>query len=197
MIPRIFHKINIFSIDFHGGMELYYRSMSAADLFQIECNWCHRHGSCIRYGSYERAYIIRPDKLDDRIFIQRVLCKACHRTHGILPEEIVPYAQHSIVFMFFALYQYFLGVKTVEAICADFEMDPPLLYYWKKVFLKQKDIFLGVLESGKHTAMESLLWIKGQSAYGLNFVAPFLQKTERMPMQHHKNPPNTRRPVLS
>ena len=197
MVPKIMHKINIFSIDFWDGIELYTHTISEMDLFQIECNWCHRHGHCIRYGFYDRAYIIRPDNLNDRIDIQRVLCKACHKTHGILPEVIVPYAQFSIVFMFLVLYQYFLGEKTVEAICAEFNIAPHTLFQWKKVFLQQKDIFLGVLESGKYTAIEALSWIKNQSAYAHDFVGPFLRKTEHMPMQTHRNPSNTRRPVLA
>ena len=126
-----------------------------------------------------------------------MMCKACGTTHAILPEEIVPYAQYSVVFMFLVLYQYYIGKSTVTAICDQFIIAPAVLYRWKRVFKEHKDRYLGILESDKHPELKVLPWMKDLPSYAQDLAAPFLAKTEHMPMQTHRNPTNTRRPVLA
>ena len=126
-----------------------------------------------------------------------MLCKACGTTHAILPEEIVPYAQYSIVFMFLVLYQYYVGKNTVKAICDQFMIAPSVLYRWKRVFKEHKDRYLGILESDKHSEVKALSWLRDLSSYAQDLAAPFLAKIEHMPMQTHRNPTNTRRPVMA
>lgn len=201
MIHRNLHFGKIFQPVLELGREIYNDYIKSLDLFQVKCNDCKCQGDCIRYGRYDRGYFIFPEDADsnERILIQRVLCKACGVTHAILPEEIVPYAQYSIIFMLLVLYQYFLRPethRTVQEICDEFRIVPPLLYRWKKAFRKDKDKYLGVLESDKYTELEALSWLINLSNYSKDFAASFLEKTERMPMQTHRNPPNTRRPKM-
>ena len=59
------------------------------------------------------------------------------------------------------------------------------------------DIFLGVIESDKLTERDVLSWLREQPSYGQSIAAAFLAKTEHMPMQSHRNPTNTRQPVLA
>jgi len=201
MIHRNPHFGKIFRPVLKHGRKIYDGYIKKLDLFEVKCNDCQCRGECIRYGRYDRGYFLFPEDADsnERIFIQRVLCKACGVTHAILPEEIVPYAQYSIIFMLLVLEQYFLRPethRTVQEICDEFRITPPLLYRWKKAFKKDKDKYLGVLESDKYTELEALSWLKDLPNYGKGFAAGFLEKTERMPMQTHRNPTNTRRPEL-
>ena len=198
MIPVFYCLCNIFGPNFTNGLTQYYEFIAEMDRFQIECNYCHRRGCCIRHAYYQRNYLLKPEALDPvPISILRMKCKECGTTHAILPEEIVAYAQFSAVFMFLVLYQYYLREKTVEAICAEFGIAPPALYRWKKTFEHHKDIYFGVLESGKHSALCALKKLRTLPSYARDFAAMFLRRTERLPMQRHPSASNICRPVFA
>lgn len=196
MIPKIFRFGNILSTIFQVKKKDYDTQIESLDRFQVECGDCHRRGCCIKHGFYERNYLISPTYCD-RIQILRMLCKACGSTHAILPEEIVPYAQYSVIFMFLVLYQYFVERSTVRAICDQFGIVPAVLYRWKRTFKKHKDRYLGILESDKHAESKALFWLRDLPSYARDLAAPFIAKAEHMPMQTHRNPPNIHRPVLA
>ena len=172
------------------------------DLFQMECNHCHCHGDCIRYGSYRRSYLLHTEDLSSGsgsgVRIQRVLCKRCGHTHALLPEEIIPYAQFSMIFVLAVLFLYYArpNGESVATICTIMGIAPPQLYRWKIRFEKQKDIFLGVIKSALYPGLKAVEKLRGFADYGKEFCSLFLTKTEKMPMQTHRNAPNTRRPVM-
>lgn len=204
MIPVNLHHCNIFSGTFLQNtvdmIQLYIDFIKTLNVFGLECNNCHRKGCCIRHGYYERSYLLCVGDLKGKgtkIGILRVKCKHCGRTHAILPEEIAPYLPFSTVFIFPVLWQFYEKKKTTEAICRDFEIAVPQLYRWKNRFEKQKDQFLGVLESAKYSGSVALAWLSQLQDYGTEFAGRYLTVTEKMPMQQHANPPNTRRPVFS
>lgn len=204
MIPVNLHHCNIFSgtsLQKTADMiQLYILFIKALNVFGLECNNCHWKGCCIRHGYYERSYLLSVGDLigeGTKIRILRVKCKHCGRTHAILPEEIAPYLPFSTVFIYPTLSQYYEKKKTVEAICKEFQIAAPLLYRWKKRFERQKDQFLGVLESAKYSGKEALAWLARLEDYGAEFARKYLSETEKMPMQQHANPPNTKRPVFS
>lgn len=204
MIPVNLHHCNIFSKTFLQNtidtIGLYVQFISTLSLFGLECNNCHLKGTCIRHGYYERSYLLSVGDLmgaGTKIRILRVKCKHCGRTHAILPEEIAPYLPFSTVFIFPVLQQFYEKKKTVEAICRDFQIAVPQLYRWKDRFERQKELFLGVLESAKYGGEKALTWLSHLQDYGAEFAGKYLSLTEKMPMQQHANPPNTRRPVFS
>lgn len=196
MIHKMFRFGNILSQNCIVNKKQYDTQIESLDRFQVECGDCHRRGCCIKHGFYERNYLISP-AYRDKIQILRMLCKACGSTHAILPEEIVPYAQYSIIFMFLVLYQYYIERSKVEDICDQFGIVPAVLYRWKRTFKRHKDRYLGILESGKYTESETLALLRDLPNYAQDLAGAFIAKTERMPMQTHRNPPNTRRPVLA
>jgi hypothetical protein len=55
---------------------------------------CQAAGSLIRWGRYERGAITA--QVDYRIRIQRVRCKACGRTHSLLPDFLHPH-RHFVI----------------------------------------------------------------------------------------------------
>lgn len=204
MIPINLHHCNIFFDGFPQNtadmIQLYINYTRMLNIFGLECNCCHWKGCCIRHGYYERSYLLSAGDLTGngtKIRILRVKCKHCGCTHAILPEEIAPYLPFSTVFIYPILYQFYEKKKTVEALCEEFQIAAPQLYRWKNRFEKQKDLFLGVLESAKHDGKEALIWLSRLRDYGAEFAGRYLSVTEKMPMQYHANPPNTRRPVFS
>ena len=140
-----------------------------------------------------------------RIRILRVRCKHCRRTHAILPEEIIPYLRFTATFIGSALNRYYTRMsfddcfkkETAETICWDLAIEVPQLYRWKKRFEEQKDRYLGALESVKHSARKAMEWLRELKDYVAEFAGKYLRRTEKMPMQSHANPTNTRQPVFS
>ena len=140
-----------------------------------------------------------------RIRILRVRCKHCGRTHAILPEEIVPYLRFTATFIGSALNRYYTRMRcnectrkeSVETICLDLEIEGPQLYRWKKRFEEQKDRYLGVLESARYSIGRTMDWLMNLRDYVVEFAGKYLRKTEKIPMQSHANPTNTRQPVFS
>ena len=202
MIPVNLHHCNIFSGSSPqktaDWIELYRQYSKNLNVFELECNYCHFRGSCIRYGHYERGYLLDPGDLmaGTTIWIQRVMCKHCGHTHAVMSEEIVPYLQYSAIFIYLVLFRHYMTAETVESICMTLRITAPQIYRWKKRFERQKDQYLGVLESAKHSAQDALIWLGKLADYGRDFTERYLSVTEKMPMQQHPNPPNTRRPVL-
>lgn len=180
-------------------IDMYTQFILTLNLFHLECNHCHCRGECIRHGYYTRGYILEPDDLvkGARIRILRVKCKHCGKTHAVLPEEIVPYSSYTSTFIGAALDRHYTDGQTVEAVCDAMEIEPVLLYQWKKHFQEQKDRYLGRLESEKLCAREALDKLFKLKDYVLDFAGTFLRGTEKMPMQKHRNPPNTTLPVFS
>lgn len=177
------------------------------NMFALECNNCHKRGECIRHGYYERGYLLTAEDVltGTRIRILRVRCKHCGKTHAILPEEIVPYLRFTATFIGSSLQRYYTREpcdgcskkETMEKICEDMEIEVPQLYRWKKRFEEQKDRYLGVLESARYSARKAIERLTELKDYVTEFAGKYLRRTEKIPMQSHANPTNTRQPVFS
>ena len=201
MISFNLHKCNIF---FGGNLESSAEGIAAykeytehLDTFQVECNFCHFRGACVKDGHYSRSYLVWKEDLEGsgtKIRIQRVLCRHCNHSHALLPEEIVPYGQFSIIFMFWVLCAYYLENKSMNAICEAYGISVQQLKRWKKVFAAQKQRYLGVLKSRRWFEKAALTWLRRRRDYGTEFVQSFFRNVEKMPAQRHANPSNMRRP---
>lgn len=202
MIPVNLHQCNNFFKELYGNttdfLNCYEKYMLWLDVLKLECNFCHKRGECVRHGYYERGYLLESGDLQSntRIMILRVRCKGCGHTHAVLPDEVVPYYGFTIPFIYSILDQYYGQERKARAICEKNGISMALLYSWKKRFERQKDQFLGLLESGMRSARNALDWLKGLGDYVGDFARKFLKKTGVMPMRRHRNPPNTRRPVF-
>ena len=56
---------------------------------QLRCT-CGRCGDLIRHGSYTRKIKVSLGYL--RLRINRVICKACNKTHALTPDWLIPYS---------------------------------------------------------------------------------------------------------
>lgn len=59
------------------------------------CSRCGYAGILYRHGSYYRNVIC--EKIITRVRIQRVICPSCHKTHAIIPSNLIPYYQHTLL----------------------------------------------------------------------------------------------------
>jgi hypothetical protein len=78
--------------------------------------------------------------------VLRLRCDSCTHTHAILADILIPYGSYSLLFILLVLRDYFLRVKTVEALCLKYHISTSTLYAWIHLFHRQKALWLGVLE---------------------------------------------------
>ncbi|MGN1337559.1 MAG: DUF6431 domain-containing protein, partial [Candidatus Coprovivens sp.] len=74
--------------DFCVNINQYYEDIDKLISYKLECG-CGIKGNCIKYGRYKRTLIINDKK--ETIYLQRIYCKHCKKTHTIMPKFIVPY----------------------------------------------------------------------------------------------------------
>lgn len=172
--------------------ENYYELCKNLNIKDIECNNCHsKH--CQKHGYYERYYLITSDDLkneNNKVKILRVKCTECQHTHAILPEEIVPYQQYSLIFIVTALVLHYVQNKSIRKVCSLLDINERTFFKWAKTFKKQLIIYLGILSSLTFSFKNELIRFCSYSKYVRDFGADFLRKTDRVFMQTHKNPPN-------
>lgn len=75
------------------SQESYNNLINEIDISSLPCS-CKVKGQLIKYGFYNRRVKTKGKSIMLRI--QRVLCKSCRKTHGLLQKDIVPYSQISI-----------------------------------------------------------------------------------------------------
>ena len=71
-----------------------------------------------------------------------------------MPDHFIPFASYSLAFVLTVLRAYFLGGKTVSAICHTFQIALATLYGWITLFKDQKAIWLGILEEHTHKPIQ-------------------------------------------
>lgn len=140
--------------------------------------------SCLKeFGYYER-YLIELESGEPgihRVGIKRYRCPSCRHTHDLLSSCLVPYRSYSLRFILTVLYSYMCRHKTVEQLCSHFGIQPSTLYAWKKVYMKQKEAWLGVLKSLYRSGMSFIEGLTGKEVEGFyeKFRFSFLERIPR------------------
>lgn len=100
------------------------------------------------HDSYDRYLISYENKtvITDIVSITRIKCSSCKHTHALLPEIIVPYSSHGLLFILAVMREYFSKVK-ISDICEKYQISVATLYSWKKIFLIHKQLWFGILEN--------------------------------------------------
>lgn len=109
------------------------------------CPFCGAKGCQEEFAHYDR-YLIELQKgepVTHRVEISRYRCSSCGHTHALLSSGLVPYRSYSLRFILYFLRCYFLRSKTVALLCEAAGISPATLYEWKKLFLRQKALWLG------------------------------------------------------
>lgn len=112
------------------------------------CPSCRAKGCLEIFAHYER-YLVEWDgekTVTHTLRVARYRCSCCRRTHAALPSCLVPYKSYSLRFLLTVVREYFIRRCCVEQICQKYGISVATLYRWVRLFLKQKSLWLGVLE---------------------------------------------------
>lgn len=113
------------------------------------CPFCRAKGCLLKFACYDR-YLIELKEgtpVAHEVRVHRYRCTSCGHTHAVLSSSLVPYRSYSLRFILQTLRCYFLHRKTVTALCEAAGISPSTLYEWKKLFLRQKSLWLGIPSS--------------------------------------------------
>jgi hypothetical protein len=85
-----------------------YHKLGKENIFptQYGCKNCGYLGRLHRHGFYSRNVITRFTTY--RIFILRIKCPSCGKTHSLLPDFLIPYYQYSFDAIFLCLYSVYI-----------------------------------------------------------------------------------------
>ena len=152
------------------------------------CPTCRRKGDCKIHGYYNRFVIdfIDGASVCQSIRILRVIC-SCGHTHAILPDPVIPYDSYSLCFILRVLIEYYHRLYTVERLCEKFGITPTMLYRWKKLYLKHRREWQGLLKTVEQDVLDSLKALIRLDPFK-DFAVLFFRKTGLSFMQSHKNP---------
>lgn len=147
----VFCKLNFIR---HTDLELFNKatqdfSKEKLPYLVLQCPHCGaKRPQWSEFDPYER-YLISYENgvtITRRISVPRIMCSSCGHTHAVLPEIIVPYKPHSLIFVLTVLRDYYLSRMTVGELCAKYMIAVSTLYAWKRLFLIHKRLWLGILE---------------------------------------------------
>ena len=119
-------------------------------LLKLACPNCGaKNPSWSYHDSYSRSLISYENKavVIDTIDIPRIICSSCKHTHAILPEIIIPFNSHSLLFILSVLKDHFLTDATVTLLCEKYQISISALYRWKELLITHKRLWLGVIEN--------------------------------------------------
>lgn len=142
---ELFSKLNFINI---SAIDFFLQSMDQLNLNSHICPFCKTtHPDWVKHAVYERYLISFENNhsVTYTILVTRYRCSSCGHTHAILPELIIPYQSYSFLFIISVMRAYFTKALTVEKICKKYDISISTLYSWKKLFLKHKKIWLGIL----------------------------------------------------
>ena len=155
----LFCKINF---NHYSALDLFSCSMNMIKIHDHPCPTCGaRHPGWKRHAAYDR-YLIGFDEgavCSHSVVVTRFMCQSCRSTHALLPEFVIPFKSHSLLFVLAVLKDYFLSHLTVGQLCAKYEITPATLYSWKAAFLKDKRLWLGALQDSLTSAAKFLAFL--------------------------------------
>lgn len=128
-----------------------------------QCPHCSAKGCLRAFGFYKR-YLVEWDghaTVTSMIKVPRYICDSCGHTHALLPSCIVPYRSYSLRFLLIVLRSYFIRTCPVEQLCIRYGITVSMLYRWLHLFLRQKELWFGVLENATTRSSAFILSMDG------------------------------------
>lgn len=123
--------------------------MSVINVHDYPCPNCETyHPSWKKHGFYPRFIVgfYQEKVICEIVFITRYKCQSCLSTHAFLPEFLVPFKSHSLLFILAVLKDRFICGLTINQICTKYEISANTFYAWQKAFLRDKKFWLGILK---------------------------------------------------
>ena len=187
---ELFCKFNFINL---SAKDLFLQSMAEFHPHDHICPFCAaKHPDWKKHAVYDRYLISFENEctVSYLVTIVRYRCSSCGHTHAILPESIIPYQSYSFLFIIAVMRDYFTTSLTVEGICAKYVISVSTLYSWKELFLKQKKIWLGLLDDACTSSMQFLdslftgSLLNGLKKFFLTAGISFLQSASQMKKAH-------------
>lgn len=128
------------------------------------CPFCRAKGCLSKFACYDR-YLIELKEgtpVAHEVRVPRYRCTSCGHTHALISCSLVPYRSYSLRFILQTLRCYFLHQKTTAALCEAAGISLSTLYEWKKLFLRQKSLWLGILSDMEEPAVHFLEGLSGK-----------------------------------
>jgi hypothetical protein len=156
---RVFEFFRKFNLKNISAKDLFLKFMAEFNPYEHKCPLCGtKHPDWEKHATYER-YLISFENghiITYEITIFRYRCPSCKHTHAILPECLIPYRSYSFLFILAVMRDYFASSLTVVDICNKYDISVSTLYSWKKLFLKHKKIWLGLLNDAIMSSLQFL-----------------------------------------
>lgn len=180
-------KVNFNQI---STLDVFFHCMNIIKIHDFACPRCGaRHPSWRKHDTYNR-YLVGFEKsavVCSAISVTRFMCQSCGSTHAVLPEFLIPFKSHSLFFVLAVMKDLFGGSTTVARLCTKYEISASTLYAWKKLFLKDKKLWLGILKDILTSTDEFLSFLLSK---GLEqCLHEFFAITNRSFLQTCSNPP--------
>ena len=158
------------------------------DLSLLNCPACRTRGHFKPHGCYSR-YVIDFWNGRPSVFLVTILREKCEcgHTHALLNDFLVPYSSYTLRFMLQVLKAYLRRSRTVQKICSDFQITPPTLYRWKRLFLSHRTLLIGLLRSKESDPAYFLQFIDRVPVLS-DFLEAFFRKVSFSFLQSHHNP---------
>ena len=188
--------------------KLFYIKKSSKVLFQSymdkyrpeldTCPYCGARGHCRIHGYYKRRIGEFRDGtvIWEKVNVMRVRCTGCGHTHAILPDVIIPYTRHGVLFIIHALASHFIHHLSVEKACEMHGVSRNQFFRWLSLWRKHKALWLGRLRSRETGDRAFLDRIAGRADYS-EFSAGFIRKFAFSFLQSHRNPADYCQQVFS
>ena len=188
--------------------KLFYIKKSSKELFQSymdkyrpeldTCPYCGARGRCRIHGYYKRRIGEFRDGtvIWEKVSVMRVRCTGCGHTHAILPDIIIPYARHGILFILRALASHFIHRLPIEKACEKYSVSRNLFFRWLSLWRRHKNLWLGMLHSRETGDGDFMKQLTEETDYS-DFSAAFTCKFAFSFLQSHRNPADYCQQVFS
>lgn len=129
-------------LDFHITSKEYNQKIfieSTTHTFSAcKCEHCGAMGRFHRHASYSRYFITFDAEIPqvETLQILRVQCLSCKKTHGVLPQDVIPFQIHSMNYILLLLYTFYNKSNSKRGTAK--EMGCNLDFVRKKLLLFQK-----------------------------------------------------------
>ncbi len=155
------------------------------------CPYCSSKGNCRIHAYYRRKIAVFQggSVVWEKVTVMRVRCSSCGHTHAVLPDIIIPYSRHGLLFILKVLASHFSGQFSIEKICERFSINHNTFFKWLSLWHRHKDLFLGRLTSFQTDSRSFMAQITEQQDYSA-FASSFVRSFAVSFLQSHKNPAN-------
>lgn len=123
--------------------ELFSLFQSKKQISKDKCSSCKSDSNYSRHSSYTRMMItvINCKRVEIMVSIPRVRCH-CGRTHGLLPDFLIPYSSYSLKFIITVIKKYLNRSCAVRELCDTWQISVSTLYSWIHLFRNHYNLWV-------------------------------------------------------